>query len=420
MEEKLMNKKRLIVSLAASTALAASVLAVPSANAAAKTITVWADEQRGPQLKSLIDGNTTIAPGYVIKVKFFSALTALQGAWDKATAAGGPDVMTGPASMASQGGKSGKLAPLTYSATNQAQIPSAGQQALSYKGKTYGVPLDVDTTAFLWNKKLYGDTAPKSFKDMVDWYTANKTAKGLTGGICAFEGTWGSHPIITALGGGAWGYKGTTPDVNNVLLNSDAFKANIKTYLLGADGKSNGFFQWDGCGDAFKAGKIAFANTGAWNFQGIKDAGISYGLGAVPGLTAGTFGQQWVNYSGAYVTSFAAKHGVDLGAKKLVLGWFASKEGQLLMSTASGRPPANKLAAPIINDASTKGVANAATTGTPQISPLLDDKTGGSNWYDVLGAAFTSIFVKGESVATTLDNAAGILKKNFANAAANS
>ena len=50
-----MNKKRLIVSLAASTALAASALVVPSANAAAKTITVWADEQRGPQLKSLIE-----------------------------------------------------------------------------------------------------------------------------------------------------------------------------------------------------------------------------------------------------------------------------------------------------------------------------------------------------------------------------
>ena len=157
---------------------------MPSANAAAKTITVWADEQRGPQLKSLIDGNTSIAPGYVIKVKFFSALTALQGAWDKATAAGGPDVMTGPASMASQGGKSGKLAPLTYSATNNEQIPSAGQQALSYKGKVYGVPLDVDTTAFLWNKKLFGDNAPKTFGEMVDWYTANKTAKGLTGGFC--------------------------------------------------------------------------------------------------------------------------------------------------------------------------------------------------------------------------------------------
>jgi len=415
-----MNKKRLIVSLAASTALAASALVVPSANAAAKTITVWADEQRGPQLKSLIDGNTSIAPGYVIKVKFFSALTALQGAWDKATAAGGPDVMTGPASMASQGGKSGKLAPLTYSATNNAQIPSAGQQALSYKGKVYGVPLDVDTTAFLWNKKLFGDNAPKTFGEMVDWYTANKTAKGLTGGFCAFEGTWGSHPVLTALGGGAWGYKGTTPDANNVLINSAAFKANVAKYLLGSDGKSNGFFQWDGCGDAFKAGKIPFANTGAWNFTGIKDAGVSFGLGAVPGLTAGTFGQQWVNYSGAYVTSFAAKHGVDLGAKKLVLGWFASKEGQLLMSTASGRPPANKLAAPIINDASTKGVANAATTGTPQISPLLDDKTGGSNWYDVLGATFTSIFVKGASASTTLDDAAAILKKNFANAAANS
>ena len=69
------------------------------AQAAPKTITVWADETRGPQLKSLIDGNTTIAPGYVIRVKFFASLTALQSAWDKATAAGGPDVLTGPASF---------------------------------------------------------------------------------------------------------------------------------------------------------------------------------------------------------------------------------------------------------------------------------------------------------------------------------
>lgn len=416
-----MNRKRLgVIGALASAALAASALAMPSANAATKTIVVWADEQRGPQLKSLIDGNTTIAPGYTIKVKFFSALTALQSAWDKATAAGGPDVMTGPASMASAGGKSGKLVPLTYSAANRKEIPAAGQQAMSYKGKIYGVPLDVDTTAFLWNKTLFGDKAPATFKEMVDWYQANKTSKNLSGGFCAFEGTWGSHPVLTALGGGAWGYKKTTADPANVLLNSAAFKANVKSLLLGSDGKSNGFFQWDGCGDAFKAGKIPFGNTGAWNFDGIAAAGVNYGLGVVPGLTADKKGAQWVNYSGAYVTSFAKKHGVDLGAKKLVLSWFASKEGQILMSSASDRPPANSVAAGIVKNTKTNAVATAAKTGTPQISPLLDDKTGGANWYDTLGSVFTAIFVKGENVDKTLDDAAAILKKNFANAAANS
>ena len=412
-----MNKKRFgLVSAVAVAALALSAAVVPTATAANKTITVWADEQRGPQLKSLIDGNTTIAPGYVIKVKFFSALTALQGAWDKATAAGGPDVMTGPAGMASQGGKSGKLASLTYSAAAKKEIPAAGIQAMSYKGKAYGVPLDVDTTAFIWNKALNA-SAPSTFQDMVTYYTENKSAKGLTGGICAFEGSWGANAVLTALGGGAWGFKGSNPDLTTTLLNSAAFKANVKKYLLGADGKSNGFFQWDGCGDAFKAGKIPFGITGAWNFDGISSAGVNFGIGATPGLTATTKGAQWVNYSGAFVTSFAAKHGVDLGAKKLVLGWFASKEGQVLMSSASSRPPANTAAGAIIKDARTTGVAKAAATGTPQFSAILDDKTGGSNWYDVLGSVFTNIFVKGENVDKTLDDAAVILKKNFANAA---
>jgi len=414
-----MNKKRFgLVSVVAVAALALSAVVVPTASAANKTITVWADETRGPQLKLLIDGNTKIAPGYVVKVKFFSSFDALNAAFDKATAASGPDVMTGSASLAASAGKSGKLAALTYSAANKREIPAAGIQALTYKGKVYGVPLDVDTTAFIWNKALNA-TAPTTFQGMVDYYTENKTAKGLTGGICAFEGAWGANAVLTALGGGAWGYKGNNPDLTKTLMNSAAFKANVKKYLIGADGKSNGFFQWDGCADAFKAGKIPFGITGAWNMDGIAAAGVNIGLGATPGLTATTKGAQWVNYSGAFVTSYAAKHGVDLGAKKLVLGWFASREGQVLMSSASSRPPANTAAGAVIKDARTTGIANAAKTGTPQFGAILDNKAGGSNWYDVVGSVFTNILVKGENVDKTLDDAAVILRKNFADAAKN-
>jgi maltose-binding protein MalE len=381
---------------------------------AAKTITVWADEQRGPQLKSLIDGNTTIAPGYVVKVKFFSALSALQSAWDKATAASGPDVITGPASFALSA-KSGKLLPLTYSATNKAEMPAASQNALSYGGKVYGVALDVDTTAMYWNTK-FGATAPKTLAAMVDLYKTKKAAGEATGGICAFDGTWGSHPILTALGGGAFGYTSGKPDANKVLINTATLKANIKKYLLDDNGKSNGFLQWDGCGDAYKAGKILAANTGAWNLDGITNAGVKFTLGAVPGATSGA-GQQWVNYSGAFVSSYSKSHGVELGAKKLVLNWFASQSGQVQMYAASDRPPANVKAAAVVKAANTKAFALAAATGTPQFSAYLDNKTGGSNWYDVLGGVYTDILVKGADVDKTLDAAAVILKKNFAAAA---
>ncbi len=411
-----MNIKRFrAAGVLAVAALAVSVLAGAPASAAPRTITVWADEQRGPQLQKLIDGNTTIAPGYVIKVKFFSALDALQSAWDKSTAAGGPDVMTGPASMAAAGGKSGKLARIIVTSKLRSEIPSAGLAAMSFKGSVYGVPLDVDTTGFLWNTGLYGTTAPATFADMVDYYKTNKSSKGLTGGICAFEGTWGSHAVLTALGGGAWGYKGSNAQYDKVLLNSAAFKSNVDKFLLDSSGKSNGFFQWDGCGDAFKAGKIPFAITGAWNFDGITKAGVKYGIGATPGLTASTKGAQWVNYSGAYVTSYAKTHGVDLGARKLVVEWFASTQGQLAMSELSKRPPASRSATALVTDPQTLAVGRAAATGTPQISPALDNKTGGANWYDVLGNVYTDIFTKGKSADATLDAAAAILAKNFAN-----
>ena len=402
---------------AAAVFTAASLLGagILPAQAAPKTITVWADETRGPQLASLIDGNTTIAPGYVIKVKFFASLDALQSAWDKSTAAGGPDVLTGPASFGA-GAKSGKLLPLLYPRAIQAQIPTAAKQALSYKGRTYGVPLDVDTTAMYWNT-AFGAKAPTTMGAMYDLYVKEKAAGKVTGGICAFDGTWGANPVLTALGGGAYGFTGTNPDKNKVLINSAAFKANMKKYLVGADGKSTGFLKWDGCGDEFKAGKMLAANTGAWNLDGITAAGIKFTLGPVPGLTAGSKGAQWVNYSGAWVTSYARTHGVELGAKKLVLDFMASSAGQLQMYAAGDRPPANVKAAQAVRNANTKAFARAAATGVPQFSAWLDDKTGGSNWYDTLGSVLTNTLVKGEPVDATLDAAAVILRKNFANAA---
>jgi len=411
-------KRKGIVGVVAASALAISAALVPSAHAAPKTILVWADNVRGPQLKTILDGNTTIAPGYKISVKFYSALDALQSAWDKATAAGGPDIMTGPASFATQGAASGKIVSLPFGAIVKSQIPAAAISAMSYKGKAYGMPTDLDTTAFVTNNNLYGAGSPATLKEAIAWYNANKTAKGLTGGFCAVDGTWGSQGVITALGGGAWKTKGSSIDASSTLFNSTSFKNNIKTYLLDSSGKSNGFFQWDGCGDAFKAGKIPFAITGAWNYDGFTKAGVKFTLSSVPGLNGGN-GQQWVNYSGAYVTSFAKEHGVALGAQKVVMNYLGSVAGQVAMYKASKRPPANTLAISSVTDPLTLGVTQAGSTGMAQISPLLDDKAGGTNWYDTIGAAYTDIFVKGKDVSTTLDAAAAIINKNFKDASAN-
>ncbi|MFM7030515.1 MAG: hypothetical protein ACKOWK_05575 [Micrococcales bacterium] len=406
---KINRMRGLLVAAATAGVLATGIAPVAHA-ASLKTITVWADDQRGPQLLALIGGNTSIAPGYKVRVKFFSNLTALQSAWGKASAATAPDVITGPASF-TLSAKSGKLAPLVYTAAMKKAFPAGSVDAMSYKGRAYGVPLDIDTTAMIWNKAF--GPAPTTFQGLIDYYNNNKVSKGLTGGICAAEGTWGSQPILTALGGGAWALNANgSANFSKTLINSAAFKTNIQK-LLGNDGKSNGFFQWDGCLDAFKAGTIPAVNTGAWNLSGIKSAISSYSIQSVPG------GHQWANYSGAWLTSYAAKHGVALGAKQLLTNFFATRAGQAQMSAASGRPPASLAALKNIASADTKAFVKAAASGMPQYSAYLDDSKSGNNWYSILGNVYTDIFVNGANVNTTLDTAAPLLLANWADAAAN-
>jgi hypothetical protein len=100
------------------------------------------------------------------------------------------------------------------------------------------------------------------------------------------------------------------------------------------------------------------------------------------------------------------------------LNYFASASGQTAMYQASKRPPANNVAGAQVTDPLTLGVAKAAQGGTPQVDALLNDKTGGTNWYDTLSALYTAIFTQGKDATSSLNAAAAIVQKNFDDAAA--
>lgn len=408
-----MNKKRIgVVGAIAAAALAVSALAVPSAFAAKKTITVWADDTRGPALLKIVKQMEATVPGYTVDVKAFASYDALGAAWDKATAATGPDIILKDGSLASSGSKSGKIQSLLISSATRQAFSKGSIDALTVNGRVYGIPTDADTTAMIYNTAMFA-TAPKTIGEIYDYYIANKSK--LTNGICSFNGTWGAQPVLTALGGGAWGYKKGVADMSTVVFNSAAFKANAKKYLVGADGKTNGFFSYDGCDTAFKAGKTPIALVGAWNMDGVQKAGVKYGWGSLPGTTAGTYGNQWGGYAAAYLTSYSTNHGVKTGANQLLNNFFASEAGQLAFNEAqpTQRPLAHIAAAAKTKDKDAQGIGASSANAVRQLA-ALDDKTGGANWYDVSDNALKDIFA-GKDIDSTLDKGAGVLAKNFAN-----
>ena len=410
-----MNKKRIgVVGAIAAAALAVSALAVPSAFAAKKSIVIWADETKGPALLKLVKDMGKTVPGYTVDVKSFASYTALQDAWDKATSATGPDLLLGDGAFATKGAKAGNIQSLIISSATRQAFSKGAFEALSVNGRIYGIPTDVDTTGMIYNTAMFA-TAPKTIGDIYDYYIKNKAT--LTNGVCSFNGSWGAHPMLTALGGGAWGYnKNGTADFSTVVFNSPTFKANAKKFLVGADGKTNGFFSYDGCDTAFKAGKTPVALVGAWNMSGIEATSVKFAWGSLPGTTAGTFGKQWGGVSGVYLTSYATTHGVKTGANQLLNKFFASEAGQLSFNEAQKdqRPLAHISAAAKTKDKNAAGVGASSVNSIRQINGALGDKTGGSDWYAVLGDAMTDIFA-GKNIDETLDKGAAVLKKNFAN-----
>lgn len=410
-----MKKLRLGVAAVVTGAVASTLLIGAPAQAADRTLIIWADDQRGPALKKFIESPGSALKGYTIKVTTYASYDALDSAWKKSSAASGPDIMFHPVGDAITAAKSGRALPFVLGSDAKRNLSATAIKYGQYNRQQYGLPLDVDTTAMYWNTKF--GPAPKTLADMAEAFDKAKAAGTATVGLCAGDGTWGSLPFITAIGGGAWGYEkdGITPDPSKVLVNSAAAVANINKYFIGANGKGTGFFAWDGwdgCGQKWLDGKAMAINTGSWRATATKDAKIDYTLQPVPTIDGKGTSRAWAGFGGAFITSFAKDHGVAVGARRLIQ-WLSTEEGALKYAVALDRPPAYKGIASKVSSVA-RGIATTGNqVGALQENALLGDNTGGANWYDVMGDAYKEIFTNGADAKTTLDKAAKILSANF-------
>ena len=411
-----MNKKHFgFAGVVASIAIAVSGLVAPSANAADE-IVVWADESRGANLKKVLAVKADWVPGYTVKVVSFSNFDALKDAFDKATEATGPDIVVGANDWVPTGAKSGKLAPITVTAAVKARFNPTQFLDLTYKGKLYGVPVDINNVAMIYNTEL-SKTAPKTFGEMVEVYKSLKASKGLKAGLCIAGGgmSWGAHSVFSALGADAYQFNSRDEIVYNRTFDYPKFSKNVKTYLL--DGKkSNGFFPATdtGCKDNFLAGSVPFAVIGNWEWKDYVAKGFEMNLMPVPGVSADKPGKMFGSVSGAMLTTYAAKHGVSAGAKSLMTDFFASTSGQVAYQALEGRPPAEKGAqSNAAVSAGQKGFGAAASTaGIPQIGAFLNNNKGGANYWDSAPAFWTAVLVDNKDVATESKKLANIWRSN--------
>jgi arabinogalactan oligomer/maltooligosaccharide transport system substrate-binding protein len=411
-------------------------VALAPAQAETKTLVIWADDNRGPHLIEVFGTVADQDPGdyisgYVIDVRPQGNFDALKTAWDNSTAASGPDIIYGANDWVPTGAKNGKLAAFTLPSNLKGDFTANQLGDLSYKGKLYGVPLDVNNVAMVRN---VGVPKPNTFGDMVTYFQNNKVANGLTAGLCILGGgtSWGGMSVYSALG--LQPYRMKAGKIDTTLSKpgkaaasgdpvSASFLNNLKATVLSAtaDGwTSNGFYApWDGaisadfnCDTDFRAGKVPYAIMGNWQKNdAVATSAVVATLQPVPGMTAGTFGNAFGSVSGALLTSYANTHG-NLAAAKSLLNYIGSRGGQREYQKIEGRPAANGFAAKY-GTAFQKGFArSAALASIPQIGSILNG-TGGNAWWDLAGNYWYRIAMNNENLTTTTNNLSALLKANI-------
>ena len=415
MEEKLMKKKLFRGFAVLATLALAAGLAVTPAHAN-KNIVVWADESRGPNLTTTLETKGNWVPGYTVTIKSFANFDALKDAIDKATETTGPDIVVGANDWVPTLAKNGKLAPVTLTASQRARFSASQFYDLSYKKKLYGIPVDVNNVAMIYNTKLV-TSAPKTFGDMVDYYKANKTSKSLKAGLCVAGGgmSWGAHSVFSALGADAYYFKSNGSINKSRSFNPNTFGNNVKKFLM--DGKkSNGFFPATdtGCKDNFLAGDVPFAIIGNWEWNDYKAKGFTMNLMPVPGASAGRSGNAFGSVSGALLTTFAAANGVEAAAKSLLVDFFGSTAGQVAYQLNEKRPPAEKGASTdaTVTDGQKGFGASAAAASIPQVGAILNGPSGTSYW-DSAPAYWTAVLVDGKDAVKEAKKLVSIWRANL-------
>ena len=392
-------KKQILKGFAVAAALALSAGVVTPAQAA-NEIVVWADETRGPNIRDALATKSSWVSGYTVTVKAFANFDALKEAIDKSTATSGPDIVVGANDWVPTLAKNGKLAPLTLTASQKARFSSSQFYDLSYKKKLYGIPVDVNNVAMIYNTKLV-TSAPKTFGEMVDYYKANKSSKSLKAGLCVAGGgmSWGAHSVFSALGADAYYFNSDGRINKSKTFSPTSFGANVRKFLMDG-GKSNGFFPASdaGCKDNYLDGTVPFAIIGNWEWNDYKAKGFEMNLMPVPGVTANNPGKAFGSVNGAMLTSFASTRGVEAAAKSLLVDFFGSTAGQVAYQKIEKRPPAEKGAS---TDASVtdgqKGFgASAAAASIPQVGAILNGPSGTSYW-DSAPAFWTAVLVDGKN-----------------------
>jgi maltose-binding protein MalE len=373
----------LAVVLAATLTLIGGRATAPAhASAKAGRILIWTDSYRKVAVDKVTSAwGKTRGVNVDVTIKDFGKI---QNDLKNVAADNAPDVIVGAHDWTGALAANGSVVALFPTKAVKKQFPKYALNAMSYGGKEYGIPTQLENVGLVVNTSLV--KIPKTFKQLELEALAFKRKGGGRIAIAVPQGANGDayhmYPFFSGLGGYIFGSsKNGALNPHRLGVANPVFLRNSSLIdKWNAEGLIDSKIDYGQAKNAFLDKKAAFWITGPWESQSLQGSGIKFRIIQMPKIKFRAV--PFLGVQGFFVTKFAATHGTATLAKDLVANYMAKPAAQYDLALANSRFPANKVAGRRVHDAILAQFGKAGVGGVPM--PNIPEM--GNVWSELAGA----------------------------------
>lgn len=366
-----------ILALAGCSSSGTTATPTDDGTAASGTLTVWVDADRARALEDVaktFEQEKGVKVNLVVKDygKIRDEFTA------QVPTGKGPDITIGGHDWIGAFVKDGVVAPVELG-DKFADFEKVAVEAVTYDGKTYGLPYAIENIAILRNTALASST-PATYDEMIAAGRAAGTEYPFVVGLDPqASDPYHLYPFQTSFGSSVFARNADGSYDASKLTIGDESGQGFAAWLTGQGDTGTKVLNLNLSGDlakeAFNAGKSPYFLTGPWNVADAQKAGIDVSVDAIP--SAG--GQTAQPFAGVQAFFLSAKSNNALIANEFLVNYIATADVQTKLFEAGGRPPAltesfeAAQSDPIIAGFATVGANAVPMPSIPEMGSVWDD-----------------------------------------------
>jgi len=190
----------------------------------------------------------------------------------------GPDIVLWAHDRFGEWAAGGLIQPVEPSQEMTDGILASAWDAVSFGGKVWGYPVNVEAIGLVYNKDLI-DTPPATFEEIKDL----AMPEGVRAILWDYNNTYFTMPMLMANGGFAFQKVDGIFDGKNTGVNNEGamMGANVLKSLFD-DGVMPAGVDYGVMDGAMAKGETAMVINGPWSWAGYKGAGINIGVAPLP------------------------------------------------------------------------------------------------------------------------------------------